>query len=205
VKKIELKSSTKISSARPSKTELLRELGLVTSSGATPGTSSLFRALTPSTTKSTSTTSAAKTSTSGGGTLGFVQSLLSGGSGAASGGIGGLASSFLGGGLSPILSGIFSLFGGGGGNAAPPPLTRFALPPSVSQQAGLSGGRVTPVDYGQGGQGRAVTNGASTPNVQIQVNAMDSRSFLDHSDEIAQAVRQAMLSSSSLNDVIADL
>jgi hypothetical protein len=34
---------------------------------------------------------------------------------------------------------------------------------------------------------------------------MDSKSFLDHSDEIAQAVREAMLSSHSLNDVIADL
>jgi len=34
---------------------------------------------------------------------------------------------------------------------------------------------------------------------------MDSKSFLDHSDEIAQAVREAMLGSHSLNDVIADL
>lgn len=204
MKKIELKAPTKVSSARPSKAELLRELGLVTSSGSTPATGSLFRSLTPSATKSTSTTAAAKTSSSGSGTLGLIQSLLSGASGSGSGGIGGFASSFLGGGLSPILSGIFSLFGGGGGHAAPPPLTRFALPPSVSQQAGLSGGQVTPIDYGQGGQGRAVT-GASTPNVQIQVNAMDSRSFLDHSNEIAQAVRQAMLSSSSLNDVIAEM
>jgi hypothetical protein len=37
------------------------------------------------------------------------------------------------------------------------------------------------------------------------VNAMDSQSFLDHSDDIAMAVKQAILNSSSLNDVISDL
>jgi hypothetical protein len=31
---------------------------------------------------------------------------------------------------------------------------------------------------------------------------MDSRSFMDHSDEIAMAVRQAMLESGVLNDVV---
>ena len=39
----------------------------------------------------------------------------------------------------------------------------------------------------------------------IQVNAMDSQSFLDHSDDIAMAVKQAILNSSSLNDVISNL
>jgi hypothetical protein len=34
---------------------------------------------------------------------------------------------------------------------------------------------------------------------------MDSRSFADHSDEIARAVREAMLRSHSLNDVIAEI
>ncbi len=34
---------------------------------------------------------------------------------------------------------------------------------------------------------------------------MDSRSFLDHSDDIAQAVRQAMLNMNSLNDVVTSL
>ena len=45
----------------------------------------------------------------------------------------------------------------------------------------------------------------SVPNVQIQVNAIDSKSFLDHSDAIAEAVRQALLNSHSLGDVIAEL
>jgi hypothetical protein len=34
---------------------------------------------------------------------------------------------------------------------------------------------------------------------------MDSRSFLDHSSEIAQAVRDAMLNLNSINDVVNDL
>jgi len=42
-------------------------------------------------------------------------------------------------------------------------------------------------------------------NILVQVQAMDSQSFMDHSQEIAQAVRQAMLNLNSLNDVILDL
>ncbi len=34
---------------------------------------------------------------------------------------------------------------------------------------------------------------------------MDSQSFLDHSEDIANAVRQAMLNSNSLNNVVNDL
>ena len=41
--------------------------------------------------------------------------------------------------------------------------------------------------------------------ITVQVQAMDSQSFLDHSDDIAQAVRQAMLNMSSLNDVVSNL
>jgi hypothetical protein len=39
----------------------------------------------------------------------------------------------------------------------------------------------------------------------VQVQAIDSQSFLDHSDEIARAVRQAMLNMNSINDVVTDL
>jgi hypothetical protein len=42
----------------------------------------------------------------------------------------------------------------------------------------------------------------STTQITVQVQAMDSQSFLDHSDDIAAAVRQAMLTSTTLNDVI---
>ncbi len=34
---------------------------------------------------------------------------------------------------------------------------------------------------------------------------MDSRSFMDHSDDIARAVREALLNAHSLNDVMSEL
>jgi hypothetical protein len=131
----------------------------------------------------------------------------SGGSSAA-GNIGNIASGLLGNVLSssPIISGLLSLFGGGSQSSSPA-ATPFTLPPSIQSQAGLTGGsngQIVPVDSGQSGQPRAQA-ASSSPQINIQVNAMDSQSFLDHSDQIAQAVREAMLSSHSLNDVIADL
>ena len=70
-----------------------------------------------------------------------------------------------------------------------------------------------PVSYGQGGVPRAAAPrptpaGGGTPaapQVTINVQAMDSRSFQDHSDEIARAVRQAMLNMHAINDVVGDL
>ena len=107
--------------------------------------------------------------------------------------------------LSPLLGGLLSLFGGGGQTLAAP--TPFMLPAPVQSQAGLTAsapGQVAPVSYGETGQPRAQSASAS-PQVTIQVNAMDSQSFLDHSDDIAMAVKQAILNSNSLNDVISDL
>ena len=118
------------------------------------------------------------------------------------------ASSFLGGGLSslsPLIGGLLSLFGGGGQTlvvASP-----FMLPAPVQSEAGVTAsepGQVAPVSYGESGQPRP-QSASATPQVTIQVNAMDSQSFLDHSDDIAMAVKQAILNSSSLNDVISDL
>jgi hypothetical protein len=106
-------------------------------------------------------------------------------------------------GLSPLISGILSLFGGGDNSSAPAPLVKFALPSSVNVNAGVSAasdGTAFGVDSAQGPVSRPVT--ASVPQVTIQVSAMDSRSFLDHSNDIALAVRQAMLESSVLNDVV---
>lgn len=114
----------------------------------------------------------------------------------------GIASGF---GLSSIVSGLLGLFGGGSDNSAPAPLTKFALPQSIQANAGISSGTTVPVDYGQNGLPRAVSTQANQPQVTVQVNAMDSRSFLDRSDDIAQAVRRAMLESSSLNDVVSEI
>ena len=101
--------------------------------------------------------------------------------------------SFLGGGagISPLLTGLLSLFGLGSQSPTITPELKYAAPASVN----LSGS--------VGGSGPA--GASSTQAVNIQVNAMDSKSFLDHSEDIAQAVRQAILNSSSLNDAIASL
>jgi hypothetical protein len=108
-------------------------------------------------------------------------------------------------GLSPLISGIASLFGGGG-SSAPAALVRFALPPAVQEQAGISEAAPTSasgIDYGAGGVARSTTPAAAAPaQITVQVQAMDSQSFLDHSQDIALAVRQAMLESSVLSDVI---
>jgi hypothetical protein len=120
----------------------------------------------------------------------------------------GVASSFLGGGLSslsPLLGGLLSLFGGGGQTLAAP--LPYMLPAAVRSQAGLPGsgaGQTAPVSYSKTGQPRPQASNSS-PQVTIQVNAMDSQSFLDHSDDIAMAVKHAILNSSSLNDVISSL
>ncbi|MCE5306206.1 MAG: hypothetical protein LLG20_01045 [Acidobacteriales bacterium] len=101
--------------------------------------------------------------------------------------------------------------------------------------ARASGGRIYALDYAAGDRLRlmreAATDGtnsldqslppatggssASAPTAQppsgaathitVQVQAMDSRSFLDHSEDIARAVRQAMLNSNGINDVITEL
>lgn len=122
--------------------------------------------------------------------------------------LGGVANTLLGGGLlGPIASGLMSLFGGGGSTEVPPPLVRFALPAAVNVNAGVQGASVSPVDYAQNDLPRPIASGQQPPAPQVTVNvsALDSRSFLDHSGEIANAVRRAILESSSLNDVIGDL
>ena len=64
------------------------------------------------------------------------------------------------------------------------------------------------VSWGENGLPRAAgsrRSNAGTQQITVQVQAMDSQSFLDHSDDIAQAVRQAMLNMNSLNDVVTSL
>jgi hypothetical protein len=121
----------------------------------------------------------------------------------------------LGTGLSPLISGVANLFSGlfgGGGDQQSVP-SAFLMPPAVNVNAGINEAAPTQpfaVDYAAGGQPRGATAGASnsgsgSTQITVQVQAMDSQSFLDHSDDIAQAVRQAMLQSSVLNDVIREV
>ena len=109
-------------------------------------------------------------------------------------------------GIVPLVASLFGLFGGG--DEAPTPLVKYALPASRSFQAAETAGGLAEVDYGQSGAPRVVERTASVgnvPQVNVTVNAMDARSFLDRSGDIAAAVREAMLNLNSLNDVVTDL
>ena len=118
-------------------------------------------------------------------------------------------------GLPLLIAGLVSVFGGGG-SSTPPPLVKYAMPAAVDFQAAESQGQVTGLDYDQmgtprsyaaaGSSGRA--NGAASggaPQITFNVQAMDARSFMDRSGDIAAAVRDAMLNLNSINDVVSDL
>jgi len=110
-------------------------------------------------------------------------------------------------GISPLISGLISLFGGGGSQPAAP--TPYVNPLPVNATAGFSAASpgVFGVNTAAGGLPQPAPSATSatpsaSPSITVQVQAMDSQSFLDHSRDIALAVRQAMLESSVLNDVI---
>lgn len=108
--------------------------------------------------------------------------------------------------LSPVVSGLMKVFGGGGGSKEPPALPEFELPRPQRVVAGFTGTEWQPreVDYDAGGMPRVMGGQAERASVVVQVQAMDSRSFLDHRDEIASAVRQALLESHGLGDVLSE-
>lgn len=112
---------------------------------------------------------------------------------------GGVASGLLGGFglLSPLISGIASLFGG---NSKPAPLPIYTPPPPVAISANLNSATPNAASSASGG-----ANPASPTQVTVNVNAMDSQSFMDRSDDIANAVREAMLNMHPINGVVASL
>jgi hypothetical protein len=108
----------------------------------------------------------------------------------------------------PLVSGLLALFGGGGSPAPPAPLVKYVLPAPISFQAAETESGVSNADYDQMGMPRAYGgDGANraAPQITVNVQAMDARSFLDHSNEIARAVRDAMLNLNAINDVVNDL
>jgi hypothetical protein len=113
-------------------------------------------------------------------------------------------------GIGPLATGLMALFGSRSSDAQMP-ATVFEPPPPIAVEAGLTSERqFTRTSYGADGVPRPIGNGGNTssgalPPIQINVQAMDSRSFLDHSDDIARAVREAMLHSHALNDVVSEL
>ena len=109
---------------------------------------------------------------------------------------------------SPLVS-LFSRLFGRNDAAVETPLTPVALPAPVSEDLGISpaASGLEPVTYRADGVPRTSNQPAPAPaaNITIQVQAMDSRSFLDNSDQIARAVREAMLNSHALNDVLGEM
>lgn len=118
--------------------------------------------------------------------------------------VGSVASGLLGGGLgllSPLISGIASLFGGGSSQPAALPI--YTPPPPVAISANIS----SQAPASASGTAAPASSTSNTAGAQVTVNvqAMDSQSFLDHSNDIASAVRQAMLNMHPINDVVANL
>jgi hypothetical protein len=132
-------------------------------------------------------------------------------------------------GMVPLVVGLLGLFGGGG-TPAPTTLEKYAMPERQYFEGADAGSDVSNADYDQMGMPRAYSaapaatstetsgaaspgstssgsaaGGAAAPQITVNVQAMDSQSFLDHSNEIAQAVRAAMLNSNSINDVVNNL
>jgi hypothetical protein len=123
--------------------------------------------------------------------------------------VGGVASGLFGGLglLSPLISGIASLFGGSSTPAAlpiytpPSPVAISATLNSATPNAATSGGAA-----GSGaGASASASPAAPAPQVTVNVTAMDSQSFMDHSTDIANAVREAMLNMHPINGVVASL
>jgi hypothetical protein len=121
----------------------------------------------------------------------LLQKTASGGLSAAAGG--GLLDAL--GGIGGLISSIAGLFGGG--KKALPPLTRFALPSSQSRTLYVGGADVGNSHLNGIGAG----GGSGSPNA---LNNVPSGNQLS-SEHIIQTVRQALLTSSSLNDVISEI
>ena len=135
-------------------------------------------------------------------------------------------------GVVPLIGDLVGLFGGGGSNS-PAPLLKYQMPSSISFMSADSGDQLDAADYDQmglprvydgadtdnsgtsdpaennaaapGGSSANASAGAGTPQITLNVQAMDAQSFLDRSSDIAQAVRSAMLNMSSINDIVSEL
>jgi len=129
-------------------------------------------------------------------------------------------------GIVPFIVGLLGLFEGGGTPA--PTLEKYAMPERQYFEGADTGGDISDADYDQMGMPRtysatpdgtstqasgtaapstsgSAAGGAGAAQITVNVQAMDSQSFLDHSNDIAQAVRAAMLNSNSINDVVNNL
>jgi hypothetical protein len=123
-----------------------------------------------------------------------------------------------------LLGGLF-----GGGSNSQPSLLKYQMPSSISFTSAETADGLSAAGYDQmglprvydagdsdgatssdgaapaTGAGSSAGPGAAAPQITVSVQAMDAQSILDRSSDIAQAVRSAMLSMSSINDVVNEL
>ncbi len=108
--------------------------------------------------------------------------------------------------LGPVFKGLFSLFGSGGAEQEAVPLTKFSFPDQgrTDLAASLrSDGRASGVRSDAFGLTQAAP--VSQAPIQISIQALDARSILDRSDDIAAALKQAMLSNHEINDSLNEI
>jgi hypothetical protein len=109
--------------------------------------------------------------------------------------------------VNPI-AGLISLFSGGKKDTSEEPAAPAITPrpPKRRIEYGLvesEGGSLYSTDRDERGRSRLAAEREGGPSqVLVQIQAMDSRSFLDHRDEIASAVRQALMESHGLGSVL---
>jgi len=103
------------------------------------------------------------------------------------------------GGIASIVSGFLSLFRGG--KEAPPPLVHFEAPAPQNRTVFL-GAATGPAQWSESGTS-AHTN--SSKGIYASGQEPNVQSLQYQSSQIAQAVKQALLHSSSLSDVIAEI
>lgn len=107
--------------------------------------------------------------------------------------------------FSPIIRGLIGLIRG-----------TPDVPPSSPEKYVYPLGSVSTVGAEVQGDGAAIFNGYDgqgvsrrvspiNPTININVDALDARSIMDRSDDIAAAIRQAVLSNSSLNDSLGEI
>ena len=102
--------------------------------------------------------------------------------------------------LGPIWKGLFSLFNRDSEDK-PTALTRFAAPPEVRTDLAATlgpDGRVSSTRSDAFGLSQSAP--APQAPIQISIQALDARPILDRSDDIAAALKQAMLSNHEIND-----
>jgi hypothetical protein len=98
--------------------------------------------------------------------------------------------------INPLAGGLMSILGKRESEPAIA-LPKAVRPAGIRYEAGIGGGsgEMVRVDRDERGQLRSAE---AMPSVVVKVEAMDSRSFLDRTPEIAEAVKRALLESEGL-------